>query len=254
MALTILLPLLAAVIPYILICRRSSKIETGMVGAVCYGFLGFFWQQLIYMMLIVFLSNIGAVYRLLNDNFIISAVVYAALCSIFVALGMYWGIYLTNQKQHSLFRSAVIGIGFGLGSVGWNIWVFYGMSLYESIRINMGVFSGEEKLRASILATSTGSMLLDAYKFILLLLIYLGVALLMGKHYLGGMKKIAWAVPIFVQLFISLTNAILRQYVPDPAQKIVFYLILTILAAASVCLVYRWLKTGEVTTEIKKQQ
>ncbi|MCH5252858.1 MAG: hypothetical protein J1F22_07775 [Lachnospiraceae bacterium] len=241
---TILLPLLVAVIPYILIYRRSSKIESGMMGAIGYGFMGFVWQQLIYLMLIILLTYLDTDFQIISGNFILSSTVYSIICGIFVALGLYWGIYLTNQKQRSLYRSAVIGIGFGLGSVAWNIWVTYGMTLYEAFRINTGSFSGEEELKASILSTSVGSMLLDSYKCILLLLIYLGVALIMGKSYLEGTKRTTWAVPIFVQLFISLTNAFMRQYMPALGSKIAFHLILTVMAAAAVWIVVRWLKTG----------
>ena len=43
-AMAIALPLLAALIPFCIFWKRSSKIERGMLGAVGYGLMGYFWQ------------------------------------------------------------------------------------------------------------------------------------------------------------------------------------------------------------------
>lgn len=246
MVVAILLPILVAVIFCILIHKRSSKIETGLIGAVSYGVLGFLWQQLIYLMVIVILTNIAWFRNTIGSNYVMSALIYGLVCGIFVALGLYWGIYLTNQKQRSLYRSTTIGIGFGLGNAIWNIAAPYGMSVYYGIQINSGSFAGSETLKASIVGTPAITMYLDSLKCILLLLIFMGVALLLGRFYLEGNKPAAWGTPILVQLFISLTNALMKEYLPGPVAKIGIYVILTLLAAASVWLVIGWLRTGEV--------
>ena len=246
MCIAMLLPLLVAVVFYILIHRRSSKIEAGMPGAIGYGILGFLWQELIYLMLIVILTNFVWLRNLMSNNFALTAVVYGLLCSIFVALGLYWGTYLTNQKQRSLYRSATIGLGFGIGNIGWYILATYSMSLYYSIQINAGTFAKSEELKASILNTSAMSMYMDALRCILLLLIYTGVALLLGKFYLEGNKRAAWGTPILVQFFISFTNALVQEYLPAMAARILFYAVLACMAAVSVWTLLRWLRTGQV--------
>ena len=233
MVLACLLPISVAAVLYWFVNKHSRKIETGMAGAAGYGILGFIWQQLIYLMAVVLLTNQAWLYRAIGKNFVLSALVYGVVCSIFVALGMYWGIYLTNQKQKSMFRSMTIGIGFGLGNAAWNILAPYGMSLYDAIRINAGTFSGTEKTKASILATSSTKMYLDAFKCILLILIYWGVAYGMAELYMQGKKIHAAAVPVAVQLVISLTNAFMRQYLPELAAHIGIYIVLALLAAAA---------------------
>lgn len=233
MVMAIVLPVLVAAVLYIMVNRHSRKIETGMAGAVGYGALGYLWQQLIYLMAVVLLTNQVWLRDAIGSNFVVSALVYGLICSIFVALGMYWGIYLTNQKQQSIYRSMTIGIGFGLGNIMWNILAPYGMSLYDAIRINAGTFTGNEKTRESILATASATMYLDALKCILLLIIYWGVACFMGKLYLQGKKWYAGLVPVAAQLVISLSNAFMRQYLPELAARIGIYVVLALFAAAS---------------------
>lgn len=252
MVLAILLPILAAVVPYVCIHKRSSKIETGMAGAVGYGFLGYLWQQLIYLMVIVMITNISWLAKLIGNNYVATATVYGLVCGIFVALGMYWGVYLTNQKQHSIYRSAAIGIGFGLGNIAWNIIAPYAMSLYYSIQINAGTYAGSEQIKKSILGTPAVTLYLDAFRCILFLLIYMGIALLLGYFYLEGNKIAAWGTPILVQFFISLSNALIQEYLPNIASRVVLYIMLSLLAAGSVWLTVGWLKTGEIP--IRKQR
>lgn len=247
MAVAILLPVLVAVFLGVVIGRHSRKIETGMLGAVAYGFLGFLWQQLFYLVMIVVLTNFGWLRNAIGSYYVISAFVYGLVCSAFVALGLYWGIYLTNQKQRSLFRSTTIGVGFGLGNIAWNIVAPYGMSLYYSIQINAGSFAGSTETKASILATASSTMYLDSLKCILFLIVYMGVAHLMSKYYLEGNKIYAWGVPVVVQLFISLTNALMKQYLPEIAAKIGIYVVLALLSAASVWMVWNWLKESRVS-------
>lgn len=249
----ILIPLAVAVIPYVGIYKKSSKIETGMVGAIGYGTLGYLWQQLIYLMVIVMITNIGWLGKLIGNNYVATAILYGLICGIFVALGMYWGVYLTNQKQHSIYRSTVIGIGFGVGYIVWNIIAPYAMSLYYSIQINAGTFAGSAQLKDSIVRTPAFTLYLDAFRCILFLLIYMGVALLLGYFYLDGNKLAAWGTPILVQFFISISNAVIQEYLPSPASRITLYLMLVLLAAGSVWIVFRWLKTGEIPVGKKRE-
>ena len=47
MAICVLVSVAVPVIPLFMIRKRSSKIETGLSGAVGYGFLGYIWQYLL---------------------------------------------------------------------------------------------------------------------------------------------------------------------------------------------------------------
>ena len=44
----ILLPLIAVLIPFYILWKQSSKVERGMLGAIGYGIMGYFWQEIIY--------------------------------------------------------------------------------------------------------------------------------------------------------------------------------------------------------------
>lgn len=244
MAVSILLPLLVAALFYFLIGRKSRKIETGMLGAAAYGCLGFLWQQLIYLVAAVGMTSFSPLRNAIEGNYVLSALLFSFVCSVFVALGMYWGVYLTNQKQKSLYRSVTVGIGFGVGNAVWNIILPYAMSFYYSIQINAGTFAKDAETRESILATSPATMYLDALKCILFLLVYMGVAYEMSRYYLEGKKWYAWGIPIVVQLFISMTNSLIKQYWSETASKIGIYTVLFVIAAISVWQIRCWL-TGE---------
>lgn len=110
----------------------------------------------------------------------------------------------------------------------------------------MGTFSGTDASREAILGISASSLYLAAYRNILIVLIYMGVALLMGKFYLQKNRLSSWLVPILTYMFMRFTDVILNTYAPEVVAKSVYCVILTVLAAGVSWMVYQWLKTGEV--------
>lgn len=241
--LAIILPVLAGLIPYYKFWRKSSKLEGGMLGALAYGALGYFWQEIIYSFLgLVALTKMTGILNATGGNAVFVAFVEAFAGSLFVALGLYWGIYLTNTKQRSLFRSTTIGIGFGIGAA----LLKYGFQLYYAVRINTGTFTGTDMSRKAILAASTSSLYVGAYRNILTVFIYMGVALLMGKFYLEKNKLSSWLVPVLAYLFMRFTDVILNTYAPELVAKSVYCVVLTVLAAGALWLTRQWMKTGEI--------
>ena len=240
----ILLPILAGAIPYYLFWKRSSKIETGMMGAVAYGILGYFWEEIIYSFLgLVALTKMTGLLNATGGNAIFVAIVEALVSSIFVALGLYWGIYLTNTKQRSLYRSATVGIGFGIGYT----LLSYGFQLYYAIQINRGTFTGTEGAKTSILAKSPDSFYVASYRNILMVIIFMGVALLAGKYHLEKKRLLAWLVPMVVYIFVRFTDVMLNTYLSQAVASTIMCVILTALAAACLWLVQGWLRTGEIS-------
>lgn len=206
------LPVVVAAVFYIAIRKHSHKIETGMMGALGYGVLGYLWQQLFYLMTIVLIARVEVIQNVIESFYVLLAFVYGLICSVFVALGLYWGIYLTNQKQHSLYRSVTVGIGFGLGNVVWNF------------------------------ATSTAALYQNGLKCMLMLVIYVGIAHVMSGYYLEGKRVPAWLTPILVQLFISFSNAIMNRYMPQTSAKAGIYILLCIMAAVGLYRIISWLR------------
>jgi hypothetical protein len=245
MLMALLLPTAVAAAFFVVIRRKSRKIETGIFGAFGYGFAGYLWQELIYLMAIIGLCNLEAVRTVIEKYYFITAFVY----SIFVTVGLYWGIYLTNQKQKSLYRSVAVGIGFGFGNVVWNLFAAYGMSFFYAIQMNRGNFNGSAEVKASILNTPASTMYLDALKCILFLIVYVGIAYVMSGHYLKGKRVYALAVPAITQLFISLTNAVMSRLLPKMAAQIGIYIILALLSAFTLYLLYGWLKKDHTVSE-----
>lgn len=248
-AMAIALPLLAGLIPFYLFWKRSSKIERGMLGAIGYGVMGYFWQEIIYSFLgLLALTKMRGVLNATGGNAVVVAFVEALAGSLFVAAGLYWGIYLTNTKQRSLYRSATVGIGFGLGAAI----LTYGFQLYYAVKINTGSFTGTDLAKANILATTTASLYVDAYRNILVVMVYMGVALLTGKYYLEKNRLASWLVPILTYVFMRFTDVLLNTYAPALAAKTIYLIVLTLLAAASLWMVYQWLKKG--TLELGKNK
>ena len=174
-----------------------------------------------------------------GGNAVVVAFVEALAGSIFVAVGLYWGVYLTNTKQRSLYRSTTVGLGFGLGAA----LLTYGFQLYYAIRINVGAFTGTDMAKAA-------SLYLDAVRNILVVLVYMGVAFLVGKNYLEKKRLAAWLTPIIVYVFIRFTDVILNTYAPALVAKIVYMVVLAFVAAISVWLVRNWYQSEK---QAKKQ-
>lgn len=239
----IVLPILVGIIPYYLFWKRSSKIENGMVGAVGYGILGFFWQEIIYSFLsMMALKHMIGVFNTIGGSAILVAAVEALLRGVFVVLGLYWGVYLTNTKQRSLYRSATVGIGFGIGDA----LLSYGFQLYYAIRINLGIFTGEEEAKARILETSTGSLYIGAYRGMLMVIIFMGMALVMGNYHLEKKHKLAWGIPLVVYVFLRFTEVLLNTYISVLITRIIICVLLTAFAGAALWIVRGWLQTGKV--------
>lgn len=236
----ILLPLIAVLIPFYILWKQSSKVERGMLGAIGYGIMGYFWQKIIYYFLkkLALSANIG--------NLDVLAVVDVLVSGIFVAAGLYWGVYLTNTKQRSLYRSTTVGLGFGLGVALF----YYGLPFYYAIRINVGAYTGTDTAKAIILSTSTASLYLDAVRNILWVLVYMGVAFWVGKNHLEKKRLTAWLMPIIVDAFIRVTKAILDTYAPALVAEIVYMVVLAFVAAVSVWMVRNWYQSEK---QAKKQ-
>lgn len=233
-------------IPYIMISRRSSKLETGLPGAIGYGFLGYIWQYIIYMFLGLFLMRMPFL-QSINKTFaeILVNILLTLVTTGCTAASLYWGLYLTNQKQISIYRSATIGIGYSLGKMGMDLIYPYIYSVYFSIQINGGIFQADKEIKNSILSTTNGELISGTYKCILMFVIIFAITLVMGNYYIEKNKKMTWLSVLVSYEIIMLLNVILR-YVTGRAFDVVFMIVFTIIAAAGGLILYHWFKTGEV--------
>lgn len=239
----------AAAVPYFMISKRSSALETGLPGAIGYGVLGYVWQYVLYMFGGVFIARLPFL-KGMNESaqVIVLNVLLTFLTTLCTVAALYWGIYLTNQKKVSIYRSATVGIGFGLGRIGLDLIYPYCYSFYLALQINGGTYHGKEELKNSIISTNSASLVTGTYKCILMLLIVLDIALVMGNYYISEKKKMAWIYPLAVYEVIMLLNALPRlifgnREIVAEAVVIVIY---TILAAAAGVDIYCWFKTGQI--------
>lgn len=240
----------SAAVPYFMISRRSSALETGLPGAVGYGVLGYVWQYVLY----IFGGGVF-LYRLpfwRSMNGTAQAIVLNVLLTILTTLctvaALYWGIYLTNQRKISIYRSATVGIGFGLGRIGLDLIYPYCHSFYLALQINGGTYHGKEELKNSIISTTSASMVSGTYKCVLMLVIVLDIALIMGNYYISENKKMAWIYPLVVYEVIMLLNALPRLIFGNReiVAEVVVIVIYTILAAVAGVDIFRWFKTGQI--------
>ncbi len=233
----IVLPLLAGAVLYYLFWKKSSKIETGMMGAAGYGILGYIWQEVIYSFLaLVLFANLPWLRNITGGAALLFAAAEALVSGIFIALGLYWGIYLTNTKQRSLYRSATVGIGFG---IGYSI-LSYGFDLYYAIQINSGTYAGTEAAKAKILTMSSGMLYVSSYRNILMVIIFMGIAYAMGKYYLEKNYVQVCAIPVVVYVFMRFTDVILNTYCPMAVARTVICVILTAMSVGVLWLWRRW--------------
>ena len=80
----ILLPLIAVLIPFYILWKQSSKVERGMLGAIGYGIMGYFWQEIIYSFLgLLALTKMRDVLNATGGNAVVVAFVEALAGSVF---------------------------------------------------------------------------------------------------------------------------------------------------------------------------
>lgn len=240
----------AAAVPYLMISRKSSALETGLPGAIGYGVLGYVWQYVLYIFGGgVFLYRLPF-WRSMNETAqaIILNVLLTILTTLCTVAALYWGIYLTNQRKISIYRSATVGIGFGLGRIGLDLIYPYCHSFYLALQINGGTYHGKEELKNSIISTTSASLVSGTYKCVLMLVIVLDIALIMGNYYISKNKKMAWIYPLAVYEVIMLLNALPRLMFGNReiVAEVVVIVIYTIVAAAAGVDIYRWFKTGQI--------
>lgn len=245
MAVCVLICIVAIAIPTYLIKCRSSKIETGLSGAIGYGFLGYIWQYVFLMFAVVLVSR----FLISGKNVALLQFLLTFVTTAWTAVSLYWGIYLTNQRQISIYRSAAVGIGFSLGKMGIDLIYPYATSFYFSLQINAGTFHGEEALRYSILETSIPSLFAGTYKCLLMFVMIFAIALIMGHYYIAGKKQMAWLSVLGIYEVIMLINMGLQFTVgrlSQTANDIAFMIVFTVVAALAVLVLYHWLRTDEV--------
>ncbi len=240
LTLAVFLPILIAIVPYRMFYKRTSKIEAGMLGAVGYGIIGYFWQSILYT-LVIGLVLTGLVGKAESGAFeILVLTINGVIASVFVAAAIYWGVFLTNDKQKSMYRSGTIGLGFGIG----NALINYGVQLFYAIQINTGKYSGEAAVKEDILAMATSSLMLSAYRNVLMLFIFTAMALIAGKWYMEKNWKVACGTIAIIQFFIMVSEGIIKMILP--AAAIIYTVFLTILAVLAVRMIIKFLRTGEV--------
>lgn len=245
MIICVLICIAVMAVPYLMINKRSSALETGLPGAIGYGILGYAWQYVLYMY-----GNLGINILVLKFGMptLIGSLLDTILTTGCMALALYWGIYLTNQKQISIYRSATVGIGYSLGMIGLNYIYMYGRCIYFGIQINSGSFQGEQAFKDSIINTSIGTCFMDAYKQILMFVIVFAIALIMGKYYIAKDRKKTWISVLVIYESIMLLSAIVKMIFAksDLAFNIVAILVLTVAAVAGGIVLWNWFKTNEV--------
>ena len=78
----ILLPLIAVLIPFYILWKQSSKVERGMLGAIGYGIMGYFWQEIIQSFLgLLALTKMRDVLNATGGNAVVVAFVEALAVS-----------------------------------------------------------------------------------------------------------------------------------------------------------------------------
>ncbi len=242
----ILLPILVGAVPYYIFWRRSSKVESGMMGAIAYGVLGYFWQEILYSFLaLLALANMTSILNATGKSAVVVAIVESVFSALFVGLGLYWGVYLTNSKQRSIYRSMTIGIGFGIGSA----LLTYGFELYYAVRINMGIYTGSDSTKEQLMSTSTASLYVAAYRNVMTMLVFMGVALLIGRFHMEKKRLYAYLVPVIIWVFLRFTDVILNSYTSQVVSKTIYCIVITLLAAGSVYVIANYLRDDTARKE-----
>ena len=180
-----IVPLLVAAGGCILLYHYSDKKRVGILHGVGFGILAYIWQLILNTLVTVLITKYDWLRNVVQSNVAISSLIYALINSVFVAIGLVWGVRIATRSQKSLTRkysikAVSVGIGFGVFNTVWNLVIPYGESLYYSARINTGSFVGSDELAQSVFDTRPGIVLLDSLKGVYLLILYMALALLVS--------------------------------------------------------------------------
>ncbi len=240
MIICILLCVVMVAVPSWMIKQRSRKIETGLLGALGYGFVGYVWYYIFYIFIGVFLMAKAGTTGVLVQIFM------TLISTSLTVLSLFWGIYLTNQKQHSIYRSAAVGIGFAFGKMAIELIYDNLYKFYFSLQINSGTFQADSSIRKAIEGTSTSTMYLDVYRCFLMFLLVFALALIMGHLYLQeNVKKMAILAAILYET-VTIINVFVTSVLPGAAASIAQFLFLTLVGVASGTILLHWFKTNKV--------
>lgn len=237
------------VIPFLLLWKRSSAVETGMIGAVFYGMLGFFWAQLLCRYAIMAVIGNLSVFVTMKDEFYLGYLLVASLISAGMAvLANMWGLYLTNQKQKSLYRSATVGIGYRLLEVG----IYTIMPLVSATQINQGTYQGLEELKQSLISSSALDLFLGGYKYGVLVIISMVIALIMGKFLIEGkiQKPVYFGLAAYGILYF--VRGGFGKLCGPAVYRWVDVVFLTLVGAAAVYILMKWKNWTVNQTEQKE--
>lgn len=250
MAMMVVCILVGVAVPFFCILflkGRSSKIETGLAGAVGYGMLGYVWQYVFYVFIGAFLAKMP-IPGSLTVRFVILQFLLTLVSTGCTAASLYWGIYLTNQKQLSLYRSAAVGIGFSLGKLGIELVYPYAYKFYLSLQMNAGTCRADEQIQQWVADTTAGSLISGWYTCFVMFIIVFGIALVMGKYYVQDRKKMSWVFVIVVYEAIMIMNLALGYLFrsTELGMDIALTVVLTLIAAASGVILWHWFRHDEV--------
>ena len=152
MVVTVVLALLALIVPFLVIFLVSRKKETGAWSSLGLGLLGQFWSQhLLPYPILWILTMFGWFMTIYNDDsyYIIFVLVTSLLLTALAALGRLWSVWLMNKHTPSLYRAICAGLGFA-GIKVLSLVFSYISYIQHSLAINkMGVQAFAEELLAS---------------------------------------------------------------------------------------------------------
>lgn len=235
-------------VPFLVLWKRSAAIETGMLWALCYGALGYFWAQVLLRYSLMAVVGNLKVFVTMQKEFYLGYLFVATLISAGMAvLANVWALYLTNQKQKSFYRSAAVGIGYGVGGAA----IFTMMPLYSAIQINSGSFAGNDALKQSIANSNTVDLFLGGYKYGALVIIGMAISLIMGKMMNEGKIQKPIYFGLIVYGLIYFIRGGFSKILPSVAYRIVDPITLTLFGAAAIYVVKNW-KEWNVPQEMNK--
>lgn len=120
MFITIILATAGILVPFFTVFFTARKKETGLVGSLGLGVLGYFWAQFLLPLPVLFiLTKFTGFMKIYNNDkyFVVYLLITAVLLSVLSALARLWCVWLMNKRTPSLYRAVCSGIGFAIFQV-----------------------------------------------------------------------------------------------------------------------------------------
>ena len=230
--------------------RRSGSVETGHYGAVGLGVGGYLWGGILFPVVILAMIGNLKVFVTMKNNWTPAYLLFVAVFNgLFTIIAYVWGLYLTNQKQHSYYRSALVGAGYGFANGALSA----GMQIYNAYLIQSGQAKSGQVV-SNIVAKKTFVVLAEGITYGALIVFFTAMGFLLAKYMLQKETRKMFLIGIACFGGCNFVQTAISKYCFEAASPYVRMVILVAVAVFAALYMKKELFDGEELLKAPKKE